>query len=319
MVAFYLFIPVMLLVISIFTDYFLHKLQNLPPRPWLPPLPIIGHLYLLNKPLHRTLAKLSAKHGPIQLLQFGSRPVLVVSSPSSAEECLSKKDIVFANRPRLLAGKYLGYNYTSLVFAPYGDHWRNLRRVSSLQILSSHRLREFEPIRADEVRLMMGKLFRSSSKRPAVVQVKPMLVDLTLNAVMRMISGKRYYYSREDVLTEEEKENAHRFQEIVTEIFKLMGASHVGDFVPIFRWLGVSKLEKRLISLQAKRDLFMQELMEELKESMGNCSNGKQKRNMIQMLLSLQKSEPECYTDEMIRSIMLVPRNNLFMFFYFRF
>ncbi|KAI3802427.1 hypothetical protein L1987_30559 [Smallanthus sonchifolius] len=142
-------IPVMLLVISIITDYFLHKLQNLPPRPWLPPLPVIGHLYLLKKPLHRTLAKLSAKNGPVQLLQSGSRPVLVISSPSSAEECLSKNDIVFANRPRLLAGKYLGYNYTSL---------------------------------------------------------------------------SSYYYSRDDVLTEEEKQKAHRFQEIVTEIFKVMGA-----------------------------------------------------------------------------------------------
>ncbi|KAI3773728.1 hypothetical protein L1987_48258 [Smallanthus sonchifolius] len=306
MEAFYLFIPLIFLVISTFTGYFLHKLHNLPPRPWLPPLPIIGHLYLLNKPLHKSLANLSAKNGPIQLLQFGSRPVLVVSSPLSAEECLTKNDIVFANRPRLLAGKYLGYNYTSLVFAPYGDHWRNLRHVSSLEILSSHRIREFEPIRADEVRLMMHKLYLSSSEKPTVVQVKPMLVDLTLNVVMRMISGKRYYYSRDDVLTEEEKEKAHRFQEIVTEIFKVMGATNVGDYLPVLRWLGVSKLEKRLISLQAKRDLFMQELMEELKESMGNCSNGKQKRNMIQMLLSLQKSEPECYTDEMIRSIMLV-------------
>ncbi|KAL8251990.1 hypothetical protein R6Q59_035683 [Mikania micrantha] len=41
---------------------------------------------------------------------------------SAAEECLTKSDILFANRPQLLAGKYLGYNYTSLVFAPYGNH-----------------------------------------------------------------------------------------------------------------------------------------------------------------------------------------------------
>ncbi|KAM0007379.1 putative isoflavone 2'-hydroxylase [Helianthus debilis subsp. tardiflorus] len=308
----YYYIPLislMFLAISIFTDYFFHKLRNLPPRPWLPPLPIIGHLYLLNKPLHRSLGKLSAKHGPIQLLQFGSRRVLVVSSPSITEECLTKNDIVFANRPELLAGKYLGYNYTSLVFAPYGDHWRNLRRISTLEIFSSHRLTEFEPIRADEVRHMMRKLYQSSLKLDTVVDVRPMLVDLTLNVVMRMISGKRYYYSKDDVLTEEEKEKAHQFLEIVNEILKLSGATNVGDYVPMLRWLGVSKLEKRLISLQAKRDLFMQELLEELKERMENCSNGKQRKNMIQMLLSLQKSEPELYTDELIRSMTLVNIN----------
>ncbi|KAM0066614.1 putative cytochrome P450 [Helianthus debilis subsp. tardiflorus] len=309
MEALYYYIPLISLIflaISIFTDYFFHKLQNLPPRPWLPPLPIIGHLYLLNKPLHRSLAKLSAKHGPIQLLQFGSRRVLVVSSPSTAEECLTKNDIVFANRPQLLAGKYLGYNFTSLVFAPYGDNWRNLRRISTLEIFSSHRLTEFEPIRADEVRHMMCKLYRSSLKPDTVVHVRPMLVELTLNVVMRMISGKRYYSSKDEVLIDAEKEKAHKFQEIVNEILKLMGATNVGDFVPMLRWLGVSKLEKRLISLQAKRDLFMQELLEELKENMENCSNGKQRKNMIQMLLSLQNSEPELYTDELIRSMTLV-------------
>ncbi|KAI3773735.1 hypothetical protein L1987_48266 [Smallanthus sonchifolius] len=311
MEAFYLFIPLIFLVISIFIDYFLHKLKNLPPRPLLPPLPIIGHLYLLKKPLHKSLAKLSAKHGPIQLLQLGSRRVLVVSSPSTAEECLSKNDIVFANRPRLLAGKYLGYNYTSLIYAPYGDHWRNLRRICTLEILSSHRIKEFEHIRADEVCLMLSNLYRSSSKQATAVQVKPMFVDLTLNTIMRIISGKKYYYSRDDVLTEEEKEKAHRFHEIVTEIFKVMGATNVGDYMPILRWLGVSKLEKILISLQAKRDLFMQELLEELKGSMKNRSDGK-KKNMIQMLLYLQKTEPESYTDEIIQILMLVTINNLF-------
>ncbi|KAL8265042.1 hypothetical protein R6Q59_023172 [Mikania micrantha] len=271
MEEFYLLIPLVLvlLAISIFTDYWIHKLQNLPPRPWLPPLPIIGHLYLLKKPLHRSLAKLSANHGSIQLLRFGSRPVLVISSPSAAEECLTKNDVVFANRPQLLA--------------------------------------EFEPIRVDEVRLMLRKLYRASSEKPTVVQVKPMLVDLTLNAVMRMISGKRYCYSKDDVLTDEEKEKAHRFQEIVSEIFKVMGATNYGDFIPILRWLGVSKLEKRLMSLQAKRDMFMVELIEELKQNMKGCSHDpKQKRNLIQMLLWMQKSEPQCYTDEMIRSMMLV-------------
>ncbi|KAM0066617.1 putative isoflavone 3'-hydroxylase [Helianthus debilis subsp. tardiflorus] len=322
MEALYYYIPIISLVflaISIFTDYFFHKLRNLPPRPWLPPLPIIGHLYLLNKPLHRSLAKLSAKHGPIQLLQFGSRRVLAVSSPSIAVECLTKNDIVFANRPQLLAGKYLGYNYSSLVFAPYGDHWRNLRRISTLEIFSSHRLTEFEPIRADEVRHMMCKLYRSSLKPDTVVHVRPMLVELTLNVVMRMISGKRYYSSKDEVLIDAEKEKAHKFQEIVNEILKLMGATNVGDFVPMLRWLGVSKLEKRLISLQAKRDLFMQELLEELKENMENCSNGKQRKNMIQMLLSLQNSEPELYTDELIRSMTLVNSNKKYYILFLHF
>jgi len=111
-------------------NHFLRKFQNLPPSPFIS-LPIIDHLYLLKKkPLHKTLTNMSEKHGPLLYLRFGSRPVLLVSSPSLAEECFTKNDVVFANRPRLLAGKHLGYNYTTLLWASYGQHWRNQRRIA---------------------------------------------------------------------------------------------------------------------------------------------------------------------------------------------
>ncbi|KAL0314942.1 UNVERIFIED_CONTAM: cytochrome [Sesamum angustifolium] len=122
----FVYLP-LIFALYIFTKHFFHKLRNLPPAPILN-LPFIGHLYLLKKPLYRSLAKISDRYGPVVLLQFGSRRVLLVSSPSAAEQCLTKHDVIFANRPQLLAGKHLGYNYTSLVWTSYGDHWRNLRK-----------------------------------------------------------------------------------------------------------------------------------------------------------------------------------------------
>ncbi|GMN74355.1 hypothetical protein TIFTF001_055002, partial [Ficus carica] len=113
----------LLLFIALYaiTNHLLGKIRNYPPSPF-PALPIIGHLYLFKKPLYRALSKISNRHGPVLFLQFGSRRILVVSSPSAAEDCLSKHDVIFANRPRLLAGKHFGSNYTSLVYSPYGDH-----------------------------------------------------------------------------------------------------------------------------------------------------------------------------------------------------
>ncbi|MFS7950246.1 putative isoflavone 3'-hydroxylase [Helianthus anomalus] len=74
---------------------------------------------------------------PCLFLRFGSRNVLHVASSTAAKECLSKNDVVFANRPHLLSGKYFGYNYTSMPWAPYGDHWQNLRRISVVEIQHS--------------------------------------------------------------------------------------------------------------------------------------------------------------------------------------
>ncbi|KAK9059085.1 hypothetical protein SSX86_021704 [Deinandra increscens subsp. villosa] len=84
----YLVITLLLLASYLFTSYVRRKSSNLPPTVF-PSLPLIGNLYLLKPPLYRTLAKISAKHGPILHLQLGFRRVLLVSSPSAVEESTS--------------------------------------------------------------------------------------------------------------------------------------------------------------------------------------------------------------------------------------
>ncbi|WRX31433.1 Cytochrome P450 - like 10, partial [Theobroma cacao] len=280
------------------TTHLLHKFQNHPPIPF-PSLPIIGHLHLLKKPLHRSLAKISNKHGPILLLHFGSRPVLVISSPSAAEECLTKNDIVFANRPPLLFGKYLGNNYTSLSWAPCGDNWRNLRRISSLQLLSTNCLQLLSSTRLDEVRSLLRKLFES---RDRTVEMKSALFEMMLNVMMRMIAGKGYYGDNVAEIDE-----ASRFREMMRETFLLGGASNMGDFLPVLKWVG--KSEKRMINLQQKRETFSQELVQEWRSRMSDGKSSlvtEKKRTMIEVLLSLQEEDPENYKDETIRSLMMV-------------
>ncbi|XP_047956296.1 cytochrome P450 81Q32-like [Salvia hispanica] len=288
------YIP-LIIPLYIFTKHLLHKLQNLPPSPLLR-LPFLGHLHLLKKPLHRSLAALSARHGPIVLLHLGSRRVLLVSSPSAADECLSKNDLVFANRPHLLVGKHLGYNNTSLVWSSYGDHWRNLRRVSSLEVLSAQRLTELQGIRADEVRTMVRTLARGSDER-RLVDMKAMFFEVTMNVVMRMIAGKAYYGRGV-----ERAEEGRRFRVIVAETMRLMAASNKGDYLP---WLGDGGVEKRMVKLHRERDGFMQELVEECRMRRRSCGGGGETKTMIEMLLALQEKEPEYYTDELIRSLML--------------
>ncbi|KAK4781451.1 hypothetical protein SAY86_015553 [Trapa natans] len=283
--------------------YLVHKLRNLPPSPFLT-LPVLGHLYLIKKPLHRTLTAICARYGPVILLQFGSRRVLVVSSPSAAEDCLHKNDIIFANRPRLLAGKHLGYNYTSLAWSSYSDHWRNLRRIASLEILSTHRLNCLAGIRADEITALVRRLTRKDD--PAcTVEMRTVLFELMLNVLMRMIAGKRYY--GENVA---EVEEAKRFREMVRETFRIGGATNIGEFMPFLPKIGFNGVEKELQELQRKRNSFMQNLLQQHKEAKieeeDPDSEGGKNKTLIQVLLSLQETEPDYYKDVMIKSIMLV-------------
>lgn len=313
---FYYFLIVTFLYLL--TNYFIRrKLQNLPPSPP-PSLPIFGHLYLIiKKPLHRGLAQISDKYGPLIFLYFGSRPLVLVTSPSAAEECFTKNnDKILANRPRFLAGKYLGYNYTTLVWASYGDHWRNLRRISTVEVLSGTRIQMLSHIRTQEVHSLIHRLLQAKGSSSdhhddddddgglfyRRVEMKSAFFEMTLNILMRMIAGKRYYG---DNATNEKIEEASRFKQIVTESFQVSGATNMVDFLPFLKWTGLNKMESKLKLLHEKRDKFMQELIEERK-TMRMGSNHHDDTTMIDVLLSLQESEPQYYTDEIIRGITLV-------------
>ncbi|XP_010906241.1 cytochrome P450 81Q32 [Elaeis guineensis] len=274
--------------------------KNSPPYP--PSLPVLGHLHLLKKPLHRFLAALSARYGPIISLRLGSRPVLVISSPDAAEECFSKNDVIFANRPRFLAGKHLGYNYTTIVWASYGHHWRNLRRIATVEIFSTARLHSFSGIRREEVMVLVRRLVSDFNDEDGYrkVQMKKTFFELTLNVMMRMIAGKRYY--GEDV---EDSEEARRFQEIVEETFALSATTNLGDFLPILRFLDYRGAERKLKRLQEKRDAFMQGLIDEHRRGDHGGGEGRRK-TIIDVLLSLQQGDPEYYTDEIIKGVLVV-------------
>ncbi|CAI0464906.1 unnamed protein product [Linum tenue] len=272
---------------------------NLPPTP--PSRPVVGHLHLLKSPLHRALHELSTKYGDIFSLRFGTRKVLVISSPNLVEECFTKNDVVFANRPVLIAGKHLNYNNTTMGFSSYGDHWRNLRRLSTVELFSTSRINSFSGIRADEVRLLLKKLFLESRAQPAAAEVRVNLtekvLELAFNVVMRIIAGKRYYGDgRVD-------EGAKEFQDIIKEMEALRGSSNLNDYIPILRWVDYGGVEKRMIKLGKKMDGFLQVLVDE-QERLRNREGIESKPNLVNVLLSLRETDPEFYTDQTIKGII---------------
>ncbi|KAJ1414507.1 Cytochrome P450 [Sesbania bispinosa] len=268
--------------------------KNLPPSP--PYLPILGNLHQLKQPFHRSFHSLSQKYGQIFSVWFGSRFVVVVSSASAVQECFTKYDIVLANRPRVLIGKYIGYNYTTVAVSSYGDHWRNLRRILSLEVLSSHRLNTFLEVRRDEIMRLIQKLGQHSRNDFARVELKTMFSEMTFNTIMRMVSGKRYYGEDCDVSDVEE---AKQFREIIRETVMLGGASNPGDFIPLVRWFDFDGLEKRLKRISKRTDAFLQGLIDEHRNKNQNANT------MIDHLLTQQQSQPEYYTDQIIKGLIL--------------
>ncbi|KAJ0982072.1 hypothetical protein J5N97_010327 [Dioscorea zingiberensis] len=301
-------VPALLLLFFLLKHHNNSNNQNPNPKPPSPSgLPFIGHLHLLKPPIHRALAHLSDLHGPILLLRFGSRSVLVVSSSSAAEECFTVNDIAFANRPLFLIGKHLGYGFTTIGWASYGPHWRNLRRISTLEIFSTHRLLSSSHLRSDEARYLVKALLRDYAG-PGFhrAQLKLKFFGLAYNVVMRMIANKRYFDEGAD---EGSSEAGKEFRDIIKETGSVAGASNTTDFVPLARWLDVGGYEKKLKSLKKRRDKFFQGLIEEhraRKETSspdGQCSPA-ERTTVIDLLLSMQEDDPQYYSDDLVKGFV---------------
>ncbi|KAI3451977.1 hypothetical protein Pfo_008642 [Paulownia fortunei] len=287
------FICAMLLFYKIFSNSQNKRSHNLPPSP---PgsLPIIGHVHLFKNLLHRTLYDFSQKVGPIFSLRFGTRLVVVVSSSSLVEECFNKNDLVLANRPEASVDrKSLGFSSTSVIGAPYGGLWRNLRKLCDLEVFAPTRLASFLSIRRDERDRMISSLYKISSTGFAKVNVETKIVEVTFNNIMRMVAGKRYYGEEA-----EDDEEAKKFRDLTKEALELTSASNPGEIFPILRWIGCNGLEKKLAIHSHKTDEFMQGLLDEHRR-------GKRQNTMVDHLLSLQESQPEYYSDEIITGIIV--------------
>lgn len=292
-----------------FISFKLGKHRNLPPGPQA--FPIIGHLHLLKKPVHRTLHELSQKYGHVMFLRFGVRKVVVVSSPNAAEECFTKNDIIFANRPETVAGKLLNYNSSTIGLSSYGDHWKNLRRITALQLFSQSRLAMFTNIRQEEAHFLLKELYEESNNfKPVKITLRSKFLDLALNIMMRMIAGKRFY--GKDVMDEEAKQ----FHEVISEMVEFHGMVNLEDYLPLFKWIDIKGLKEKMVILMKKMDLLLQNLIDEhhklrsgsSTQTSDDASGRKRKTNttLIDILISSQETDPDSITDQIIKSIIVV-------------
>ncbi|KAH6775165.1 hypothetical protein C2S52_012726 [Perilla frutescens var. hirtella] len=223
--------------------------RNLPPGP--KPWPIIGNMHLIGPSPHKSLHSLSQKYGEIMLLKFGKIPVVIASSPEMAKQFYKVHDANFASRPALAAGKYNGYNYSNLLWAPSGPYWRQARKIYLSEVFSAKRLEFFEPLRVEERKNFLSRL-RSLSGKP--VELRDHLSHYTLSTVSRMVLSNTYF-------TETEKESSpfkfEDLQHMVEEWISLNGFINIGDWIPSINFLDAQGYVGRMKELFKKLDKFL--------------------------------------------------------------
>ncbi|TYI07592.1 hypothetical protein ES332_A10G238600v1 [Gossypium tomentosum] len=178
------------------------KTLNLPPSP--PKLPLIGNIHQVGKLLHHSLRDLSKKYGSLLLLQLGYNS--------------NNHDIVFSDRSRTTAANIFFYKCKDMACAPYGEYWRQVKKMSIVQLFSRQSVQSFQFIRDEEVELLINKI-------------------------------------RSDCLKESLLSNRHSYSQKLLILFTSLC---VGDMFPYLRWVDVlTGLIPSMKTISAELDAFL--------------------------------------------------------------
>ncbi|KAG5618038.1 hypothetical protein H5410_017862 [Solanum commersonii] len=221
----------------------------LPPSPT--KLPIIGNLHQLGSLPHRSLHQLSNNYGPLMLLHFGSKPVLIASSVDAARDIMKTHDLVWSNRPKSSMADGLFYGSKDMAFSPYGEYWRQIRSVMVLHLLSNKRVQSYRYVREEETSNMIDKIRRQCD---FVIDLRDVLSCMTNNIISRVAIGRTY----------NEGESGIDLKTLLEEILMLVGTFNVGDYIPWLKWLNKIKgLDTKVKKVAKDLDAFLESVIEE--------------------------------------------------------
>ncbi|TFY76167.1 hypothetical protein EWM64_g7846 [Hericium alpestre] len=124
-------------------------------------LPVIGNV--LDMPKSQgwlTFAKWADEYGNIIHLNLLGQPMIILNSLDTAMEMLDKKSSIYSDRPVLMMGsKIVGWENT-LALTPYGDRFREYRRMLHRLIGSRTSMDEFHPIEELETHRFLRRILQ---------------------------------------------------------------------------------------------------------------------------------------------------------------
>ncbi|KAK8526069.1 hypothetical protein V6N13_017136 [Hibiscus sabdariffa] len=248
-------------------------------------LPLLGLLTVFSGSTpHRVLAKLAKTLNAVKLMAFsvGFTRFIISSDPETAREILNNS--AFADRP-VKESAYELLFHRAMGFAPFGEYWRNLRRISATHLFSPKRIAALEEYRR-EIGIKMMDEINGLMEAKGEVQIKRVLHFGSLNSVMATVFGKKYDFV--------EAGDGFQLEGLVSEGYELLGIFNWSDHFPLLCWLDLQGVRKRCRNLVSKVSVFVGKIIEEhrLKRVSGGlkydcCEVG----DFVEVLLDLEKHE----------------------------
>lgn len=236
-------------------------------------LPILGLVLTFTGSLtHRVLAKLavSFRAKPLMAFSVGFTRFVISSHPDTAKEILNSS--AFADRP-VKESAYELLFHRAIGFAPCGEYWRNLRRISATHLFSPRRISLFGKFR-EIVGLKMVKEIRVLMEKNGAVEVRKVLHFGSLNSVMMSVFGRSYEFGEK--CNDHDDDGSHELEGLVSEGYELLGIVNWSDHFPVLSWFDLQGVRRRCKKLVGKVNSFVSKIIEEhkLKRIKRNINGG---------------------------------------------
>ncbi|KAL5578544.1 hypothetical protein UlMin_020243 [Ulmus minor] len=230
------------------------------------------------------------------LMHLGQSPTLVLSSADIARESLKTHDIAFASRPKTTAADLLLYGCRDVGFAPYGEHWRQARKLCVLELFSLRRVQQSQFVRDEEAEILVDGI-RKACLSGVTVNLSEMLIAASNNIVAKCVLGQ-------SVLKED---GGGKFGEVSRKVMVHLMAFCVADFFPSLRWVDVLRGFNKSVKTTFKElDSLFEQIIEEHKAKMER-EDGSTTKDFVDILLQLQKHDmlDFKFTRDIMKAILL--------------
>ncbi|EFH48399.1 CYP71B11 [Arabidopsis lyrata subsp. lyrata] len=193
---------------------------NLPPGP--PRLPIIGNLHQLGSKPHRSMFKLSEKYGSLMSLKFGNVSTVVASTPETVKEVLKTFDVECCSRPYMTYPARFTYNLKDLGFSPYSTYWREVRKMTVVELYTAKRVKSFQHTRKEEVASLVDFIKQAASLEKSV-NLNNKLMKLAGSVICRVAFGINLKGSKLE----------NTYEEVIQGTMEVVGSFAAADYFPV--------------------------------------------------------------------------------------
>ncbi|KAJ0547394.1 putative premnaspirodiene oxygenase [Helianthus annuus] len=186
---------------------------------------------------------------------------------------MKANDLSFANRPKLLSAEIVGYNYTDIAFSPYGEYWRQMRKICILELLGAKKVRSFESIRDQE----SWRLVECMANEGKVTVNLTKKIYATINVIAtRVAVGSRY-------------KDHGMLVELIEQAVSLAGGFDVSDLFPSFKMLHlVTGMRGKLMKIHGKIDKMLEGIISDHQECRAGGGRAEQNEDLLDVLLRLR-------------------------------